>query len=104
MKAYFSLFGLIRADEEFLMGYCIDGFHANPAHQRQLLSNPSNLPYTTTITVKDVQIELNVGAIIDKNGNYAGNTLEWSDVTEALKQKDDIARLRAAVDQAKPQW
>ena len=104
LKTHESLFQSVwpnfRADEEFLMGYCIDGFHANPAHQRQLLSNPSNLPYTTTITVKDVQIELNVGAIIDKNGNYAGNTLEWSDVTEALKQKDDIARLRAAVDQA----
>ncbi|CAM3901356.1 aerotaxis transducer Aer2 [Vibrio aquimaris] len=95
-----SIWPNFRADEEFLLGYCIDGFHANPAHQRQLLSNPSNLPYTTTITVKDVQIELNVGAILDKNGNYEGNTLEWSDVTDALKQKDDIARLRAAVDQA----
>ncbi|WP_341663568.1 aerotaxis transducer Aer2 [Vibrio sp.] len=95
-----SVWPNFRADEEFLMGYCIDGFHANPAHQRQLLSNPSNLPYITTITVKDVQIELNVGAIIDKNGSYVGNTLEWSDVTDALKQKDDIARLRAAVDQA----
>ena len=48
-----------RADEDFLMGYCIDGFHSNPAHQRQMLSNPSNLPYTTTIEVKDVKIEMN---------------------------------------------
>ncbi|GLT16879.1 methyl-accepting chemotaxis protein [Vibrio zhanjiangensis] len=104
LKTHEALFQSIwpnfRADEEFLMGYCIDGFHANPAHQRQLLSTPSNLPYTTNITVKDVQIELNVGAIIDTNGNYIGNTLEWSDVTDALKQRDDIARLRAAVDQA----
>ncbi|MBU2899284.1 aerotaxis transducer Aer2 [Vibrio hepatarius] len=104
LKSHESLFQSVwpnfRADEEFLMGYCIDGFHANPAHQRQLLSNPSNLPHTATITVKDVQIELNVGAIIDANGNYVGNTLEWSDVTDVLKQRDDIARLRAAVDQA----
>lgn len=39
-----SIWPNFRADEEFLLGYCIDGFHANPAHQRQLLSNPSNLP------------------------------------------------------------
>ncbi|NOH72039.1 PAS domain-containing protein [Vibrio pectenicida] len=104
LKSHESLFQTVwpnfHASEEFLMGYCIDGFHTNPAHQRQLLSNPSNLPHTTTITVKDVQIELNVGAIIDAKGNYVGNTLEWSDVTDALKQRDDIARLRAAVDQA----
>ncbi|RTZ17918.1 methyl-accepting chemotaxis protein [Vibrio aquaticus] len=95
-----SIWPNFRATEEFLLGYCIDLFHANPAHQRQMLSNPSNLPYTTTITVKDLKIELNVGAIIDAQGNYTGNTLEWSNVTEALKQNDEITRLQAAVDQA----
>lgn len=104
LKTHESLFQSFwpnfRADEDFLMGYCIDGFHSNPAHQRQMLSNPSNLPYTTTIEVKDVKIELNVGAIIDGQGNYVGNTLEWSDVTAAVAQQNDIARLQAAVDQA----
>ncbi|NOH78139.1 PAS domain-containing protein [Vibrio sp. RE86] len=95
-----SVWPNFQATQEFLLGYCIDLFHANPSHQRQLLSNPANLPYTTTITVKDVLIELNVGAIIDANGNYAGNTLEWSDVTELRKQTDDVTRLQAAVDQA----
>ncbi|MFW7526598.1 PAS domain-containing protein, partial [Vibrio ostreicida] len=95
-----SLWPNFKADEEFLMGYCIDGFHSNPAHQRQMLSNPSNMPYTTTIKVKDVEIELNVGAIIDGQGDYVGNTLEWSDVTDAIKQQDDMARLQAAVNQA----
>ncbi|TFH92257.1 aerotaxis transducer Aer2 [Vibrio ouci] len=95
-----SVWPNFQATEEFLLGYCIDLFHTNPSHQRQMLSNPSNLPYTTTITVKDVKIELNVGAIIDASGNYVGNTLEWSDVTSELKQKDEITRLQAAVDQA----
>ncbi len=95
-----SLWPNFRADEKSLIGYCIDGFHSNPAHQRQMLSNPSNLPYTTTIDVKDVKIELNVGAIIDGQGNYVGNTLEWADVTASIAQQDDIARLQAAVDQA----
>jgi methyl-accepting chemotaxis protein len=88
------------ADEEHLLGFCIDGFHSNPAHQRQMLSTPANLPYTTTITIQDVHIELNVGAIVDNAGNYIGNTLEWSDVTEERKQADKTARLQAAIDQA----
>ncbi|MDE1340041.1 aerotaxis transducer Aer2 [Vibrio aestuarianus] len=89
-----------RADESFLMGYCIDGFHVNPQHQRQMLSTPANLPFTTVIDIKGVKIELNVGAIIDENGAYTGNTLEWRDVTAIRRQEDEVARLRAAVDQA----
>ncbi|WCE31363.1 aerotaxis transducer Aer2 [Vibrio sp. SCSIO 43137] len=95
-----SMWPSFRADEEVLMGFCIDAFHANPSHQRQMLGNPANLPYKTTITVRDVKIELNVGAIIDAEGNYVGNTLEWSDVTAEIKQHNEIARLQAAVDQA----
>ncbi|MFB9216148.1 aerotaxis transducer Aer2 [Vibrio sinaloensis] len=95
-----SVWPNFQANEEFLLGYCIDAFHVNPSHQRQMLSNPANLPYTTNITVKDVKIELNVGAIIDASGQYVGNTLEWRDVTEELKTENDIARLQAAVDQA----
>ena len=36
-----------KADE--LLGQCIDIFHANPSHQRQLLSNPNNLPHNAKI-------------------------------------------------------
>ncbi|WP_428775809.1 aerotaxis transducer Aer2 [Vibrio sp.] len=104
LKTHEALFQSVwpgfRAEEEYLIGYCIDGFHVNPAHQRQLLANIANLPYVTTIDIKGVKIELNVGAIIDASGNYVGNTLEWSDVTETLKQQHEIARLQAAVDQA----
>ncbi|MGF1722093.1 PAS domain-containing protein, partial [Vibrio kyushuensis] len=88
------------ADEEQLMGFCIDGFHTNPAHQRQLLSTAANLPYKTVIDVQGVKIELNVGAIIDDHGNYTGNTLEWQDVTAQQAKDNEVARLQASVDQA----
>ncbi|MGC9459265.1 aerotaxis transducer Aer2 [Vibrio genomosp. F10] len=88
------------ADEKALIGYCIDGFHANPSHQRQLLSTPENLPYSTVIDVQGVKIELNVGAIVDSQGDYVGNTLEWKDVTAKLAREHDIARLQTAVGQA----
>ncbi len=88
------------AQKEALIGTCIDMFHKDPNHQRQLLSNPANLPYKTTITIDDVSLELNVSALIDESGNYIGNTLEWDDVTEVRKNQNEVARLKAAVGQA----
>ncbi|KKK52798.1 hypothetical protein LCGC14_3101260, partial [marine sediment metagenome] len=35
-----------RATEDFLMGNCIDSFHANPAHQRKILGDINNIAYT----------------------------------------------------------
>ncbi|VAW70052.1 Methyl-accepting chemotaxis protein I (serine chemoreceptor protein) [hydrothermal vent metagenome] len=83
-----------------IVGTCIDIFHKNPAHQRQLLADPGNLPYKTDISVADLTFELNVSATIDSTGNYVGNALEWSDVTENRKKEIDVARLQSAVDGA----
>ena len=87
-------------DVSNLIGTCIDTFHANPAHQRQLLGNPSNLPYSTDIQVGPLTFRINVTAIMDGEGNYTGNALEWSDVTEARVQELNVARLQSAVDGA----
>ncbi len=66
---------------EQIIGSCIDIFHKNPAHQRQLLSDPSRLPYQTDIAIGDFRFALSVGGVFDANGDYVGNVLEWSDVT-----------------------
>jgi len=83
-----------------LIGTCIDVFHANPSHQRQLLDNPDNLPYSTDIEVGPLTFNINVTASKDSNGNYTGNALEWSDVTELRKKEEDVARLQSAVNGA----
>ena len=83
-----------------LMGTCIDSFHKNPAHQRQLLSNPGNLPYKTDIAIGSLKFELNVTSIMDDKGDYIGNTLEWSDVTEVRASEANVARLQGTVDGA----
>ncbi len=85
---------------EKIVGVNIDTFHKNPAHQRQLLADPNNLPYQTDIQVGPLKFELNVTAIIDIEGNYIGNALEWSNVTEARKKAVEVARLQSAVDGA----
>ncbi|NOX95970.1 MAG: PAS domain S-box protein [Alphaproteobacteria bacterium] len=64
-----------------IVGSCIDMFHKNPAHQRQLLSDPSRLPFRTDIEVGDFRFELNVSGVFGADGEYVGNILEWSDVT-----------------------
>ncbi len=70
-------------DPEKIVGTCIDMFHKNPAHQRQLLSDPSRLPHRAEIKIADLQFALNVGAVRNAAGEYIGNTLEWDNVTEA---------------------
>jgi methyl-accepting chemotaxis protein len=68
-------------DPDKIVGACIDMFHKNPAHQRQLLSSPSRLPYRTDISVGDLKFALSVGGVFDAARNYVGNVLEWDDVT-----------------------
>ena len=89
-----------KADKDAIIGYCIDGFHANPAHQRKMLDDPNNLPYTTDIHIEHLTMELNVTAIMDTNGDYIGNSLEWSDVTKVRFESDRAVQLQGAIDQS----
>lgn len=74
-------------DPKKIAGSSIDQFHKNPSHQRNLLSDPSRLPYKTDINVGPLTFALNVTAVRDATGAYIGNTLEWKDVSEVRKQE-----------------
>ena len=87
-----------KADPEMIIGTCIDGFHKNPAHQRALLDDVNNLPYSTDIQIEHLTFELNVTAISDANGQYIGNALEWSDVTNIRARSIEVGRLSSAVE------
>lgn len=82
-----------------LIGTCIDVFHKNPAHQRQLLGNPANLPYSTDIQVGPLMFNINVTAIMN-GSEYVGNALEWQDVTAIRAKELEVSRLQSAVDGA----
>jgi methyl-accepting chemotaxis protein len=88
------------AAKEDVMGACIDIFHVNPSHQRKLLDDPKNLPWTTDISIEFLTFELNVTAIMDGAGNYIGNSLEWQDVTEARAAANKAAQLQGAIEQS----
>ncbi len=88
-------------DPDGVVGACIDAFHVDPSHQRQLLSDPANLPYRTDITVGELKFALNVGPVFDASGEYVGNTLEWANVTEVRLNAgvlEAIDRVQARVD------
>ena len=89
-----------KADADALIGTCIDVFHSNPQHQRQLLSDQSKLPWKTDIQVEDLCFELNVTAISGADGEYIGNTLEWQDVTQVRQKENQSAMLQGAIDQS----
>ncbi len=72
---------------ENLIGANIDQFHKNPQHQRDLLSNPSNLPIKTDINVGPLTMALTVTAQLDEEGKYVGTNLEWKEVTEERKRQ-----------------
>ncbi|NQZ79764.1 MAG: PAS domain-containing protein [Colwellia sp.] len=93
-----KVFPGFRADAESVMGTCIDTFHKNPAHQRKLLDDVRNLPWQTDIDVADLTFALNVTAIVDANGNYIGNSLEWQDVTEARIKSVAVGRLSSTME------
>ena len=81
-----------------LIGSNIDIFHKNPAYQRQILSNPNNLPHKADIKVGDLIFALNISALRDVNGNYMGCSLEWGNVTQARKAQAQAASLQSMVE------
>ncbi|MBU1324690.1 MAG: PAS domain S-box protein [Alphaproteobacteria bacterium] len=97
-QAFRSLWNGFEPDK--MLGQCIDVFHKNPNHQRQMLADPSRLPHRAEIKVGDLIFDLNISAVRDRAGNYIGNALQWEDVTatraQAAQVDDYLAQLTAA--------
>ena len=84
-------------DPQNLIGQCIDQFHKNPAHQRQLLVNPALLPFQSEIEVGGLEFSLNATAVVDHRGNMMGAMVEWRDITE---QKDAERQIQSLIENA----
>ena len=73
----------VRADQ--VIGSSIDIFHKDPERQRNLLSDPSNLPLISNIQLGPETLELNVSAIFDNNQKRIGTMVAWQIITEKIK-------------------
>ncbi len=87
-----------------LIGINFDTFHKNPAHQRGLLSNVANMPYSTEIEVAGLTFSLTAIALKDEDNNHVGTGVQWVDLTEekdAQSQVDNLmsAAIRGELDQ-----
>ncbi|MGY8770372.1 MAG: methyl-accepting chemotaxis protein [Pirellulales bacterium] len=65
-----------------IAGSSYDVFHENPAHQRRLLADPSNLPHSTEIVIAGEHLALNASALYDANGDFSGPMVAWELITE----------------------
>jgi methyl-accepting chemotaxis protein len=88
MVKLFQEFSGLQSDE--LIGMKIHQFHKNPEHHRQLLLNPKNLPYKARIKMGNEWVDLQVWAILDKNGHYISAMSTWSVVTSQVKLANDF--------------
>ncbi|MCH7865418.1 MAG: hypothetical protein IIC56_09440 [Proteobacteria bacterium] len=73
-----------------IVGQCIDVFHKNPAHQRQMLANPSNLPHSAIIRLGPHLLELYIDAMYDDSHKVEHLMLSWTIVTERERLKTMI--------------
>ncbi len=78
----------VKVDE--IVGSCIDIFHKNPGQQRQLLSNPDNLPHHAVIGIGEEKLDLRISAVRNKAGDYIGPMVSWSVVTEQVNLANSI--------------
>ena len=84
----------VKAEE--VVGQSIDIFHKNPEHQRKIISDPANLPFSSVIQLGPELMKINLTANIDSAGNYLGAMLDWSIVTKqvAMEKEAEAARQR----------
>jgi len=82
-----------------LMGQSIDIFHKNPAHQRAILSDASNLPHKAQIRLGEEYLDLYVTAIMSAKGEYLGPALTWSVVTDRVLKEQETDRLLRMLDE-----
>jgi len=79
-------------DASNLIGENIDVFHANPAHQRQML-NALTDTYKTDINVAGFTFGLIATPVYDDQGEKVGTVVEWDDKTQRLAAEESAAKL-----------
>lgn len=82
-----------------IIGVCIDSFHKNPAHQRKLLGDGSQLPTTKEIKVAGLEFGITACALIDADGKRLGSAVEWLDYNDRAHYRDEVAKVYQACQQ-----
>jgi methyl-accepting chemotaxis protein len=80
-----------------LVGQCVDIFHKNPHHQRQLLADERNLPHSARIKLGPETLLLQVYALRDEQGKYVGPALAWEVITDRAQLEEAEAKAQLVI-------
>ena len=84
-------------DADKLMGSCIDVFHKNPAHQRQLLGGLSTSYMSADMQVGGCTVKVIATPILNDAGERVATIAEWIDRTAEVAAEKDVAAIVQAV-------
>ena len=68
---------------ENIIDTSVDIFYSNPKKQRQIFQSVQDAAVMSEHDLGDMKIQINIGQIRGEDGAYAGNVLEWQDITES---------------------
>ncbi|WP_163830800.1 PAS domain-containing protein [Spartinivicinus ruber] len=81
--------GLNNFDINKLVGTCIDVFHKNPSHQRNILKD-LNSAFESQLTLGDRTMRIIVNPVFSDSGERLGSVVEWADRTQELAIEQEI--------------
>ena len=81
---------LLPVKVDAIVGQSIDVFHRNPQHQRAILANAANFPYSGVIQIGPESFQLSASRILDEAGEFAGTLVSWECVTEKLAAEQAV--------------
>lgn len=82
-------------DSRTLLGTSMDGFHRNPAHQRDLLASLTQT-YTAQIVVGGRTFRLIANPVFSDSGERLGSVVEWADRTEEVRVEKEVSDIVGA--------
>ncbi len=74
-----------------LLGQKIDIFHKNPEHQRRILKDDKQLPYTAKIKLGPETLRLLVAPMYDASRTYIGPMVTWEVITPQVQLMADVS-------------
>ncbi len=83
-------------DADKMLGANFDQFHANPAHQRNLLGSLTDI-YETQFEIGGRSLQITANPVVNEMGERLGSVVEWRDLTGQVSAVKEIEKL---IDQA----
>jgi methyl-accepting chemotaxis protein len=75
-----------------LVGTSIDGFHKNPAHQKQLLETFTST-WRTQVMIGGRTFSLTANPVLNAKGDRLGSVVEWNDRTLEVATEKEVAEI-----------